>query len=81
MDKTIMDKTIIINKLVESAGKLERQLDLYQCNKDRCNNYDKIVYYAQYFKGICDLAIALGFAPEDIDIITHKAWHYVNKEL
>ena len=74
---------VIINKLVESAGKLERQLDLYQCNKDKdqCNNYDKIVYCAQYFKGVCDLAIALGFLPENIDIIAHKAWHYVNKEL
>lgn len=78
-----MNNAIIINKLVESAGKLERQLDLYQCNKgkNQCNNYDKIVYYAYYFKGVCDLAIALGFAPDDIDIITHKAWHYVNEEL
>ena len=41
----------------------------------------KVGYYGQYFKGVCDLAIALGFAPEDIEIIVPKAWHYVNKEL
>ena len=78
-----MDNAIIRKKLVESAGKLENQLDWYQRNKDKdyCDNYDNIVYYGQYFKGVCDLAIALGFAPEDIEIIVPKAWHYVNKEL
>ena len=78
-----MDNAIIRRKLVESAGKLERQLEWYQRNKDKdyCDNYDNIVYYGQCFKGVCDLAIALGFAPEDIEIIVPEAWHYVNKEL
>ena len=78
-----MDNAIIRNKLVESADKLERQLELYQRNKDKdyCDNYDNIIYYDQYFKGVCDLAIALGFAPEDIEIIVPRAWHYVNMEL
>lgn len=78
-----MDNAIIRKKLVESAGKLCNQLDWYQRNKDKdyCDNYDNIVYYGQYFKGVCDLAIALGFAPEDIEIIVPEAWHYVNKEL
>lgn len=78
-----MDNAIIRKKLVESAGKLVNQLDWYQRNKDKdyCDNYDNIVYYGRYFKGVCDLAIALGFAPEDIEIIVPEAWHYVNKEL
>lgn len=77
-----MDNAIIRKKLVESGRKLECQLEWYKRNKDKdyCDNYDNIIYYAQYFKGVCDLAVALGFAESDIEIIIPEAWHYVNKE-
>ena len=75
-----MDNAIIRKKLVESGRKLERQLERYRANKDK-DYCDNIVYYGQYFRGVCDLAIALGFAAEDIEIIIPEAWHYVNKEL
>lgn len=78
-----MNNSIICQMLVKSGRKLECQLEWYRANKDKdyCDNYDNIVYYGQYFKGVCDLAIALGFAESDIEIIIPEAWHYVNKEL
>ena len=84
-----MNNAIIRKKLVESGRKLEVHLEWYKRNKIRIIVIitiilfimHNIVYYAQYFKGVCDLAIALGFAESDIEVIIPEAWHYVNKEL